>query len=275
MPISFKSQGFKEGYTPIVGPENSPLQYISFATLQLRKSSAPYTGETGGNEVVLDLFEGSADVTVVFEGKTLEYKKIGGRKSIFDGRPTLVCLPPQTKYTVKALSDVLDIGVSLGPSPSGGKPVVIGPDDNITRLTGKGNYQRQVHLGTVETGKTMRLMVGETIGQQGAWSSYPPHKHDESGGGEVPQEEVYYYKLQPKQGFAIQVLYDNPGKPGGRDDAYIVRDGDTMALDHGYHPVACAPGYQVGYLWVLYAPSDVYGSWSDDPKHAWVKEAVG
>lgn len=274
MAIFFKSEGFQKGYTPICGPDNSPLKYISFGTLQLDRGSVPYAAETGENEVVLDIFSGTADVSVEFQGETIRYKGLGGRESIFDGRPTLVCLPPNCAYAVKATSDKLDIAVSAGPAPVGTKPVVIGPDDSGTRQVGQGTFQRSVHLGTVETGLTSRLMVGETINEPGRWSSYPPHKHDEEKAGEVPMEEVYLYKVSPKQGFAIQVLYDDPGRENGRDDAYIVRDGDTMVLDHGYHPVACAPGYQAAYIWVLYAAEDVYGAWSDDPLHKWVLESA-
>ena len=272
MTIFFPSTGFEEGYKLICGPENSPLAKITFGKLQLTKGKS-YTGETGGNEVVLDLFAGKADVTVKFQGKAMEYKGIGGRKSMFDGRPTLVCLPPKATYTVVALTDELDIAVSEGPSPDGAEPVVIGPDDSGTNLVGEGNYQRQVHQGTVGTGKTLRLMVGETISGNGTWSSYPPHKHDEVKPGEVPQEEVYLYKLNPAKGFAIQVLYDAPGRADGRSSAFLLHDGDTVVLDHGYHPVSVAPGYQVGYIWVLYADGDVYGSWSDDPAHEWIKNA--
>jgi 5-deoxy-glucuronate isomerase len=272
MSIFFENKGFQEGYTPICGPENSPLEQISYGKLQLRQDSEPYTAETDDQEVVLDIFAGKADVTVKRGDETWTFDGLGGRESIFDGRPTLVCMPPNCTYTVKALTDKLDIGVSLGAAPSGGEPVVIGPDDSGTRIVGQGTFQRQVHLGTVETGKTKRLMVGETINQPGRWSSYPPHKHDEEKEGEIPMEEVYMYKVNPSQGFGIQVLYDDPNRANARDDAYLIHDGDTMALDHGYHPVACAPGYQVAYIWVLYAAADVYGSWSDDEQHVWVLE---
>lgn len=272
MQIHFKSKGFQEGYTHICGPDNSPLQYISFGRLQLKTSSEPYTAESGGNEVVLELFSGHADVIVLSEGTTYSFSDIGERESIFDGRPTLVCIPPYSQYTVKALTDDLDIAVCAGPCEGAYTPSVIRPTDSGTRVVGKGNYQRLVHEGTVGTGKTKHLMVGDTVGQPGCWSSYPPHKHDEAAGNEIPQEEVYFYRIRPEQGFAIQVLYDAPGRSDGRSDAYLIHDGDTMVLDHGYHPVSAPPGYQAAYIWVLYAVKDVYGAWSDDPLHAWVKE---
>jgi 5-deoxy-glucuronate isomerase len=272
MDIFFKSQGYREGYTHIVGPTESPLKFVTLGRLQLPIERALYTAQTEGNEVVLDILSGSADVTARLNGKTYQFSDLGKRKSSFEGRPTLVCLPPKCEYTVKARSSMLDVAICAGPAPSGGVPAVIGPDDSETRIVGQGRFERQVHMGTVKTGKVQRLMVGETMGRPGGWSSYPPHKHDEVRPGEVPQEEVYYYQVSPKQGFGIQVLYDAPDRRDGRDAAFIVRDGDTVVLDHGYHPVVSAPGYLVHYVWVLYAESDVYGAWTDDPRHAWVKE---
>ena len=84
-------------------------------------------------------------------------------------------------------------------------------------------------------------------------------------------EEVYFYVVKPKQGFGVQCLYQRPEVPNRLDEAFIVRDGDTVVLPRGYHPAVAAPGYQLCYVWVLYAEADVYGAWSDDPDHAWVR----
>jgi len=34
-----------------------------------------------------------------------------------------------------------------------------------------------------------------------------------------------------------------------------------------------APGYQLCYLWALYAQEEIYGpeAWSDDPDHVWIR----
>ena len=56
-----------------------------------------------------------------------------------------------------------------------------------------------------------RLMVGETFNPPGNWSSYPPHKHDGKD-GEPTLEEVYYFTIDPPQGFGQQILYTNDGE---------------------------------------------------------------
>ena len=55
-----------------------------------------------------------------------------------------------------------------------------------------------------------RLLLVEVYTPSGNWSSYPPHKHDvhRTGPGgailEADLEEVYFYKIRPAHGFALQ-----------------------------------------------------------------------
>jgi len=274
MRLLFKSQGFIEGYTSIVTPQNSPLRHISFGRLQLHQGRR-YRGATGEDEVVLDILAGLCDMEVAFEGQSLTCSSLGGRADVFQGGPTLVCLPPGVEYTVVAHSHLLDVAVSYAPAPRGGRPSVIRPEESEMRLVGAGNWERIVRLGTVGKGATRRLMVGETVNRPGCWSSFPPHKHDEDmPGEEVAMEEVYFYVIRPRYGFGVQCLYDPASVPGRLEEAFIVHDGDAVVLPRGYHPVVAAPGYRLCYVWVLYAEEEVYGSeaWTDDPHHAWLKD---
>jgi len=53
-------------------------------------------------------------------------------------------------------------------------------------------------------------------------------------------------------------------------EAYILKDGDSIFIPRGYHPVAAAPGFQVYYLWVM---AGNYGRKlipRDDPKLGWL-----
>ena len=110
-----------------------------------------------------------------------------------------------------------------------------------------------------------RLIVGETLSPPGNWSSYPPHKHDrQAAPEEVALEEVYFYRLQPAGGFAVQIVYGDD-----RESARIVRDGDVVTIASGYHPVVAAPGYALYYLWVLAGEGRELVPYLD-PGHAWV-----
>ena len=70
------------------------------------------------------------------------------------------------------------------------------------------------------------------------------------------------------QGFGIQVMYNDDLT---MRESYIVKDGDSIAIKEGYHPVAAAPGYCVYYLWVMAGTSGRRLTPCDDPNHAWVK----
>ena len=93
--------------------------------------------------------------------------------------------------------------------------------------------------------------------------------------GEAPYEEIYYFRVKPSQGFGIQRVYTSEGDQAPLDEVYVVEDGDTVALPRGYHPVAAAPGYELYYLWALAGEGREFGAWSDDPRHAWVRNLEG
>lgn len=85
-------------------------------------------------------------------------------------------------------------------------------------------------------------------------------------------EELYFFKVHPKQGFGVQVIYRSSG--GCREEAYLIKDGDAVFIENGYHPVAAPPGYAVYYLWVLAGEERVLIP-RIDPDHAWVEESSG
>ena len=118
-------------------------------------------------------------------------------------------------------------------------------------------------------GKVDRIVLGETYSMPGQWSSYPSHKHDTDNlPFEVNMEEIYHFKVNPGQGFGIQVMYSDDMS---LRESYIIKNGDSVAIKNGYHPVAAAPGYQVYYLWVMAGVDTRQLTPCDDPDHAWVK----
>jgi len=111
-------------------------------------------------------------------------------------------------------------------------------------------------------------MVGETFNPAGHWSSYPPHKHD-GRDGEPKLEEVYYYRIDPPQGFGHQMLYT----AAGESVTHTVRDGDAVLLPYGYHPVSSPPGYRLYYLWAI-AGEQRKLALHEDPAHSWIHAVV-
>ena len=86
-------------------------------------------------------------------------------------------------------------------------------------------------LGQKQNGKVGRLLVSElfTVGK-GGWSGFPPHKHDTDRDGETHHDEVYNFRFDPKEGFALQLLQGENKKVG---DAHHIVDGSTFVIDKG------------------------------------------
>ena len=149
-------------------------------------------------------------------------------------------------------------------------------------LRGRDNVSRQVN-GLLRPGFGCdHLVVVEVYTPGGNWSSYPPHKHDvhrtDASGAliEADLEEIYYYKIDPPEGFAIQRLYTDEASPlqqagDGFDELLLVRSDDLVLAPEGYHPVVTAPGYTCYYLNVLAGSAQALTA-ADDPTFSWVRK---
>lgn len=94
---------------------------------------------------------------------------------------------------------------------------------------------------------------------------------------EAKLEEVYYYRIDKPDGFAMQRVYTDDDSPVHRagepiDALVVARDGDAVLVPEGYHPVASAPGYTTYYLNVLAGSAQSLAN-VDDPALAWVKHS--
>jgi 5-deoxy-glucuronate isomerase len=159
---------------------------------------------------------------------------------------------------------------------------VVRAADIPTELRGAGRSTRQVHnLGTPGVISAEKLIVCEVVTPADNWSSYPPHKHDETiPGTESSLEEIYYFEAAPARGlptpsasdpFGVFVTYGSPAGKIAINE--LVRTGDVALVPFGYHgPAAAAPGYDLYYLNVMAGP-DPERAWriTDDPAHAWIR----
>jgi len=220
---------------------------------------------TGDLETVVVLLGGVVDVEA--NGESLG--SAGGRSSVFEGPGHAVYAPPGTVLRLKATTPA-QIAIATAPAGQGAplKARIIGPGDQRLADVGKGNWSRTVRTILGPEHAAGRLLLGETINPPGNWSSYPPHKHDrEAPPEEVRLEEVYFFKVDPPEGFGVQVRYDDAGT-----EAFTVRDGDSAVIRSGYHPLVAAPGYALYYLWIMAGDGRQMIPYMD-PAHAWVAEA--
>jgi 5-deoxy-glucuronate isomerase len=271
MSLHVKSPGDAPGVYPIVR-RGEGLKFLSFTIVQLGTGFNTYTIESGADELSLDFYSGPVRVEV--EGSSGRWvAEIPPRASIREPGP-MVYIPAGSQVKLNRLNGDARITIAAAQGKPGGAPALIRADEAALNRVGKDNWTRTVYTHIANNIDAARLIAGETVNQPGGWSSCPPHKHDRfAPPSEVPMEEIYYFQVEPRQGFGFMRVYTAPGDPDGFDHAYAVEHGDTVLIPRGYHPVVACPGYALNYTWVLAGEGRTYGAWSDDPKHAWIKQA--
>ena len=235
-----------KGYTQVVNV-GKDLDFCGFGLLKL-ESGQTYESKTCNEEIALVIMSGKCNVSVNGD----KFFDLGEREDVFSGNPTSVYIPIESSYKVEeAVGLSLEVAVVSAKAEKKFKPFVVRPEEVVCNYRGISNYQRDVRDIIVDNGegKVHRIVVGETVSSPGQWSSYPSHKHDENNPPyETKMEEIYHFKVKPEEGFGIQVMYnDNLSLR----KAYILKDGDTVIIPEGYHPVVAPPGAQLYYLWVM------------------------
>lgn len=245
----------------------NPCKLLDFGLLILNPGES-YGGETGDREVLAVILGGKANFAV--NGQ--EFKNIGGRPNVFAGKPHSVYIPCGAQYTITALTK-LEVGLPSAPSDLQTAPYVIGPEKVTTGVWGAANFSRSYHQILTLAGQpdlpAGRLIVGETYTPSGNWSTYPPHKHEvDDLPREAYHEEMYFFKINPPDGFGMVRYYNNEV-----DTGYIVRDNTILMAPNGYHTTNSAPGYTSYFLWFLAGNQRVQAT-ADDPALAWVGRTV-
>ena len=244
-----------------VTPESAGWEYVGFEVLGLGAGRSA-SRRTGGEEVCLVVLSGTCNVSAGGE----EWKDVGGRKSVFEGPPEAIYLPPDAEYTVEASTD-LEIAVASAPAERGVDPMRIRPEEIDVEVRGSGNMEREIRPILMEDRGAERLLVVEVLTPNGHWSSYPPHKHDQD---DPPREryleETYYHRIRPDKGFALQRVYT---EDGSLDETLTFHDGDVVLVPKGYHVVSAPPGYDLYYLNVMAGPIREWRI-KNHPDHEWL-----
>lgn len=243
--------------------ESAGWEYTALTVLHLSASES-WSGQSGDNELGLVTLGGVC--TVASHGQSW---RIGGRANPFDGPPWALYLPIGTAYTVTAES-TLELAICGTRASESHPPKLITPDDVAIEIRGAGNAARQINHIVKPEFPAHRLLIVEVFTPSGNWSSYPPHKHDVSNMPEESDlEEIYYYRINPSDGFGLQRLHTADGRI---DEAFVIHDGDLLLVPEGYHAFAIAQGYTGYYLNILAGDEAVRTMQpSDDPAHHWVR----
>jgi 5-deoxy-glucuronate isomerase len=259
-------------YIPAENGRNTlPFNPCTLLDLTFLKLGAGQTwsGESGDREILAVILGGKATFTVGDH----KFAQVGGRPNVFGGKPHSVYIPAGTEVTIEADGPV-EIALPSAPSDLAVDPYVIEPARVATGRWGAANFSRTYHQILTEISQpdlpAGRLIVGETFTPSGNWSTYPPHRHKiDNLPAEAQHEEMYYFRINPSDGFGICRMYTDEGY----EENFTARDHGVHMMPEGYHTVVSAPGYTTYYLWVLAGTQRTQGA-LEDAKLTWVTRTV-
>jgi 5-deoxy-glucuronate isomerase len=228
---------------------------------------------TDGYETAILPLAGSA--TVVVDGQRFD---LAGRTDVFDRVTDWAYVPVGSDVTLTC-SGAAELALASSRAEVRYDATYVAASDVPVEIRGTGAATRQVvnFLSPEGFAAAHRLICVEVLTPDGNWSSYPPHKHDDSPGSLVENEEIYYFRVgrhsspgTSREGFGLHRTYTADGTI---DVTTPVRDGDVFLVPRGYHgPSVAAPGYPLYYLNVMAGPGATRSmAICDDPDYAWIR----
>jgi 5-deoxy-glucuronate isomerase len=234
---------------------------------------------TGSAEMAVLPLSGSG-VTVEVEGERFDLR---GRSSVFAAVTDWAYLPVDAEVRLTSEGGA-EVALPSAQATRRYGPAMVAAGDVAIETRGAGPATRQVtnFMSPERFDGADKLMCVELLTPDGNWSSYPPHRHDDSPECPVNNEEIYYFRVgrsgttdYAPEGFAMHRTYTPDGAEGDRVDVNVaVGDGHVFVIPRGYHgPCVAAPGYPLYYLNVLAGPAGERSmAFCDDPAHHWVRD---
>jgi 5-deoxy-glucuronate isomerase len=245
-------------------PGSLGWRWISFAAHTL-EPGASVSRPADDHEVALIVLEGAVRVAT----DRASFDEVGSRASVFEAVPPPVLLVgPGEALEITALRRAR-IAVAAAPGGDVAESRLIEPATMRVEARGHDRTARTVHHLLPAEAAAGRLILFEVITPGGNWSSYPPHKHDtDDPPRERALEELYHYRFDRPEGFAVQRVYS---ADRSLDETVTAGDGDVVLVPRGYHAVAAAAGYDCYYLNVMAGPVREW-RFTVDPDHAWLMD---
>jgi len=255
-------------------PEQAGWHYTGLRVVLL-KPGVERVVDTGDSEMIV-LPLGAVDISLEVADEAFH---LDGRSSVFARVTDFLYVGRDSSFTISAPAGG-EIALATARCDKRLPPAYGSTDDVEVEVRGAGPATRQVtNFASPDTwGRAEKIMCVELLTPDGNWSSYPPHKHDDSPECEVNNEEIYYFRIgrsgttdYTAEGFGMHRTYTGDGVI---DVNVAVGDGDVFLVPRGYHgPCIAAPGYTMYYLNVLAGPGgDRSMAFCDDPAHHWVRD---
>jgi 5-deoxy-glucuronate isomerase len=258
----------------VITPESAGWRYCGLRILQLAAGES-HSLSTNDEEFAVLPLAGSATVEV--DGHEFELE---GRNSVFARVTDWAYVPIESEARL-ASEDGVELALASARAERRFDAAYVPASDVPIEIRGAGQATRQVtnFLAPGAFDDVDRLIAVEVLSPDGNWSSYPPHKHDDTPGSLANNEEIYYFRVGKSgsvatsdEGFALHRTYT---ADGSIDETVVVRDGDAFLVPRGYHgPTVAAPGYPLYYLNVMAGPNpERTMAIVDDPPYAWVRDS--
>jgi 5-deoxy-glucuronate isomerase len=255
-------------------PDDARWRYSGLRVLRIAPG-ATLQLTTGGEEMAILPLAGSVIVDVETHSFALR-----GRRSVFERVTDWAYVPIDAEVRIGS-AEGAEVALPSSRATRRFDPAMVRAEDVPVEVRGAGPSTRQVtnFMAPGAYDGADRLMCVELLTPDGNWSSYPPHRHDDSAECPVDNEEIYYFRIgrtgstaTGPDGFAVHRTYT---PEGDIDENVVVHDGDVFLIPRGYHgPCVAAPGYPLYYLNVLAgAGPDRSMAFCDDPAHSWVRDA--
>ena len=179
-----------DGDAVVVTPESASWSYCGLRVVHL-SPGASRTFATGGDEIAVVPLSGGS-LTVEVEGRRFE---LGGRSSVFARVSDWAYLPIDAEARLTSIAGC-EVALAGARATRRFDPAFVPAAAVEIELRGAGQATRQVtNFMTPETyGAADKLICCEVLTPDGNWSSYPPHKHDDTPGSPVWNEEIYYFR---------------------------------------------------------------------------------
>ena len=173
-----------------ITPESAGWTYCGLRIVRLRPGEQ-HALTTGAEEIAVLPLAGSVIVEV--DGHRFELE---GRRSVFARVSDWAYLPIAAEARLSS-ADGAELALASARAERRFEPAYVAAADVPIEIRGAGQATRQItnFLAPGAFDAVDRLICCEVLTPEGNWSSYPPHKHDDTPGSLANNEEIYYFRV--------------------------------------------------------------------------------
>ncbi len=250
-----RDKAFEAGYNAITSMdgEHSDMM-MDFGILKLMPDEH-YVDNLPYERIFLIL---SGQIDVYWEGRNERVS----RESFLDDNVWCLNVPKGVTVKIVGVAEDSEVAVVRTKNDKVFTSVARTKESVIKEVRGEGTMNdtgtRIVRtVQNVDLSPDSNIMFGEDVHYPGKWAGFPSHHHQ--------QPEIYFYKLQPENGFGLMKL---------GDEAVLLENNDTVKIAPNLvHPQVAAPGYAMYFLWMIrHLENNPYLAPTFEEEHVWVEQ---